>query len=66
MVFSTLSKREILILPIFNLSSANSFNLVTPKILSFGERVNWHRMGMTEINDKGAESTEQEQIAGMY
>ena len=33
----TLSKREILILATFNLSSANAFNLVTSKILSFGK-----------------------------
>ena len=34
-VFSTRSKREIITLAMFNLSFANAFNLVTPKILSF-------------------------------
>ena len=33
---STLSQREIIILAMFNLLSANAFNLVVPKILSFG------------------------------
>ena len=36
-VFSTLSKREIVILATFNFSSANAFNLVTSKILVFGK-----------------------------
>ena len=36
-VFSTLSKREITILTMFNLSSANAFNLVTSKFLLFGK-----------------------------
>ena len=35
-VFSTLSKREIVILAKFNLSSANAFNLALSKLLSFG------------------------------
>ena len=34
--FSILSKREIVILAKFNLSSTIAFNLVTSKILSFG------------------------------
>ena len=36
-VFSTLSKREILILATFDLSSANAFKLVKSKILSNGK-----------------------------
>ena len=36
-VFSTLSKREIVILVTFNLSSADAFNLVMSKILLFGK-----------------------------
>ena len=36
-MFSTLSKEEIIILVTFNLSSANAFNLVLSKILSFGK-----------------------------
>ena len=36
-VFSILSKREIIILAQFNLSSANAFNLVTSTILSSGK-----------------------------
>ena len=39
-LFSTLSTREIIILAMFNLSSAIAFNLVTSKILSFGEGLN--------------------------
>ena len=39
-MFSTLSKREIIILATFNFSSANAFNLVTFKILSFGKELN--------------------------
>ena len=35
-MFSTLSQREIVILEMFNLSSANAFNLVMSKNLSFG------------------------------
>ena len=37
-VFSTLSKREIIILAIFNLS-ANHFDLVTSKILSLSKEI---------------------------
>ena len=36
-VLSTLSKREIIILQMFNLSSANALNLVTSKMLWFGK-----------------------------
>ena len=36
-VFSTLSKRENVILATFKLSSANAFNLVMSKILFFGK-----------------------------
>ena len=36
-VFSTLSRREIITLAMFNLTSANAFNLVTSKLLSFGK-----------------------------
>ena len=39
-VFSTISKTVIIILATFNLPSANAFNLVMPKILSFGKRGN--------------------------
>ena len=39
-VFSTVSKKEIVILVTFILSSANAFNLVTSKISSFGKRLN--------------------------
>ena len=35
--FPTLSKREIIILVMFHLSSANAFNLVLSKILSCGK-----------------------------
>ena len=38
-MFSTLINREIMILAMFNLSSADAFNLVTFKILSFGKGV---------------------------
>ena len=38
-VFSTLSKREIIILANYNLSSANAFNLVKSKTLSFGNGI---------------------------
>ena len=38
-VFSTLSKRENIILATFNLSSTNAFNFVTSKILSFGKEL---------------------------
>ena len=37
-VFYTLSKREIVILAIFNMSSASALNLVVSKILSFDKR----------------------------
>ena len=36
-MFSILINREIMILAMFNLSSADAFNLVTFKILSFGK-----------------------------
>ena len=36
-VFSTLSKREIIMTATFNLSSANAFNLVLSKNLSSGK-----------------------------
>ena len=36
-MFSSLSKRKIIILAIFSLSSANAFNLITSKILLFGK-----------------------------
>ena len=39
-VFSTLSKREIIIVATFNLSSANAFNLVTSAFFSFGKELN--------------------------
>ena len=38
--FSTLSNTEIVILPAFNLSSVNAFNLVQPRKLSFGKGLN--------------------------
>ena len=38
-VFSTLSKREIIILATFNLSSASALNLAMSKILSFGKEL---------------------------
>ena len=38
-VFFTLSKREIVILAMFKLSSANAFNLVTSTILSFSKEL---------------------------
>ena len=38
-VFSTLSKREIVIIATSNFSSANAFNLVTSKILLFGKEL---------------------------
>ena len=38
-VFSTLSKREIVILAKFTMSSASAFNLVTSRILSFGKEL---------------------------
>ena len=38
-VFSTQSKREILILATLNLLSASAFNLVTSKILLFGKEL---------------------------
>ena len=36
-MFLALSKRELVIVAMFNLSSANAFNLVMSKIMSFGE-----------------------------
>ena len=36
-VFSTVSRRKIITLPISDLSSANAFNMVTSKILAFGK-----------------------------
>ena len=39
-LFSTLSRRKITIFGMFNLSSANAFNLVTPKFLSLGKALN--------------------------
>ena len=36
-MFSTLSRREIIILATFDLSSAHALNLVNSKILSFGK-----------------------------
>ena len=39
-VFSTLSRRKVIILEMYNLSSANAFNLVTFKILLFGKGLN--------------------------
>ena len=46
-MFSTLSKREIVILAMFKMSSANTFNLITSKILSFGQELNifYHKRG---------------------
>ena len=38
-VFSTLSKREIIILIIFNMSSAKAFNFDKSNILSFGKEL---------------------------
>ena len=38
-MFSTLSKTEIIIWATFILSSANAFNLVTSRILSFGKEL---------------------------
>ena len=38
-VFSTLSRREIIILTTFNLLSANAFNVVMSKILLFGKEL---------------------------
>ena len=38
-VFSTLSKREIINLATFNMSSANTFNFVTSKLLAFGKKL---------------------------
>ena len=43
-MFSGLIKRKIIILETFNLSSANAFNLVTSKKLSFGNGLNSHEM----------------------
>ena len=42
-MFSTPSKREIVILAMYNLSSANGFKLVKFKILLFGNRLSKHR-----------------------
>ena len=39
-IFSTVSKTEIIIFVTFNLSSANTFNLVRSKILSSGNGLN--------------------------
>ena len=36
-LFSALSRREVIILAMFNLSSANAFNLVISKVLLFGK-----------------------------
>ena len=38
-MFSTLPNTKILILPVLNLSSANSFNLVQSRKLSFGKEL---------------------------
>ena len=40
-VFSLLSKREIIILALFNLLSEKAFNLITSKILLFGKELMW-------------------------
>ena len=50
-VFSTLSKRKIVILAMFNLLFANAFNLVTSKILSFGTGLT-HSHTMTSLGNK--------------
>ena len=39
-MFSTLSRRALIILATFNLSSANASNLDKSKILSFGKELN--------------------------
>ena len=40
-MFSTLSKIAIIILATLNLMSANAFNLVKVKLLSFGKEFSW-------------------------
>ena len=44
----------------FNLSSANAFNLLTSKFLSFGKGL------MTEADDRKMDSAEQDPIACMH
>ena len=51
MAFSIQSKREIVILGIFNLMSANVFDLVTSKILSFGKRLKKHCTLLAKLYD---------------
>ena len=52
-MFSALSKRNIEILATFNFSSANAFNLVTSKNLSFGKglMVGNNRMKVSIVGD---------------
>ena len=51
-MFSTLSKREIVILATFNLSSTNAFNLDWSKILSFGKGLNvFHSIARSYFTD---------------
>ena len=42
-MFSTVFKRENVILAMSNMSSANAFNLVMSKILLFGKGLNYQR-----------------------
>ena len=48
-MFSILSRREIIILATFNLSSANAFNLVTSAILSFGKGLTISQSGIVDL-----------------
>ena len=47
-MFSTLSRREIIILATFDLSSANALNLVSSKTLSFGKELKRKYLQMTK------------------
>ena len=51
-LFSTLSKKEYVILATFNLSSANAFKLVTSKILSFGKGLTLSHTFLSLSNSK--------------
>ena len=46
------SNREIVILSMFHLSSANAYNLVMPKILSFGKGLNFTLATFTDSVDQ--------------
>ena len=50
-MFSTLLKREIIILSTLNLSSVNAFNLAKPQILLFGKELKDFFLKVVKIQD---------------